>query len=191
MKSDLADIKNQIINKPNDSKLPIKLVAIDGHGGSGKTTLAKELGEILGAEILHTDDFASWDNPLDWWQGFVEKIFKPIQQGAETLNYPRSSWYKDHMRTPVKNQPVTPIMILEGVSSARKEFRPYLTYAIWVETPKDICMKRGMSRDLENKESGKTYEEIVADWEKWHKYEDEYVKRDNPREFADVEVSGT
>ena len=38
-----------------------KIVAIDGFGGAGKSTLAASvLGERDGV-LLHTDDFASWD----------------------------------------------------------------------------------------------------------------------------------
>ena len=40
-----------------------KIIGIDGHGGSGKSSLANTLAVRLGAEIVHTDDFASWDNP--------------------------------------------------------------------------------------------------------------------------------
>ncbi len=40
--------------KQNDSLL---LVAIDGRCASGKTTLAKTLGEKIGCEVIHMDDF--------------------------------------------------------------------------------------------------------------------------------------
>jgi uridine kinase len=45
-----------------------RVIAIDGPGGSGKSTLAENLSPALGhAPIIHTDDFASWDVPLEWW----------------------------------------------------------------------------------------------------------------------------
>lgn len=65
-------------------------IAIDGHGGSGKSTLAKWIGEKLNAEIVETDDFASWDNPLDWWPQVIEKVFEPIQVGEKYLTYDRT-----------------------------------------------------------------------------------------------------
>ncbi len=46
-------------------------VSIDGHGGSGKTTLAKKLSALLDCEVIHTDDFASMDNPKNWWPKFA------------------------------------------------------------------------------------------------------------------------
>ncbi|HXR12510.1 MAG TPA: hypothetical protein VN770_09460, partial [Gaiellaceae bacterium] len=44
-----------------------RIVAVDGAGGAGKSSLAERLASRLGASIVHTDDFASWDNPVDWW----------------------------------------------------------------------------------------------------------------------------
>jgi hypothetical protein len=69
----------------------IFFIAVDGHGGSGKSTLAKQLSEKLNAEIIHTDDFASWDNPLNWWSLVIKRVFEPIKSGSKTLSYPRSN----------------------------------------------------------------------------------------------------
>jgi hypothetical protein len=51
----------------------IRVVAIDGGAGAGKSTFARALSSELGfAPIIPTDDFASWDRPLDWVSGFIE-----------------------------------------------------------------------------------------------------------------------
>lgn len=39
-----------------------KLVAVDGPGGAGKSSLAAQLATACDATLIHTDDFASWDN---------------------------------------------------------------------------------------------------------------------------------
>jgi uridine kinase len=177
----LHKIIKEIEGKKAQDNFPVKIIAIDGHGGAGKSTLARQLAKEFNAEVLHTDDFASWNKPPDWWKRIVDEIFEPIKAGAKTLNYECGSWAPDHHPVPVKDQPVTPIMFLEGVSSARKEFRPYLTYVIWVETPIELCLKRGLERD------GK---DMLENWQKWFAEEDEYIVRDNPIEYSDIKVSG-
>jgi uridine kinase len=166
------------------------LIAIDGRGGSGKTTLAALLMKKLNAQLIQTDDFASWDNPYDWSQLVIERVFEPIKNGAKTLNYPRSKWWENHQPEPVVDQPVTNIMILEGVSSLRKEFRDYISIGIFVNTPREICLKRGIERDINN-DTGKTEAEIIAMWEKWAAAEDEYINRDKPQDYADIVIDGT
>ncbi|HYH36451.1 MAG TPA: hypothetical protein VD706_03055 [Candidatus Saccharimonadales bacterium] len=185
----LEQLKLKIQQAEPAIDMPVKIVAIDGHGGAGKTVFAERLAQLLDAEVLHTDDFATWDNPLDWWDTMVDKVLDPLKAGAQKLSYSRSSWYKNHQPASVVDQPVTPIMIIEGVSSSRKEFRPYLAYSIWIETPKEICLKRGISRDLADID--KSEKEIEQKWNEWHQYEEEYVKRDDPRGYADIIVDGT
>lgn len=187
----LERLKLAVLQAKPAPGMPVKLVAVDGHGGAGKTVLARELAAALQAEILHTDDFATWDNPLDWWPQLIERALQPIKAGARTLNYPRSAWYKNHRPKPVKDQPVTDVMILEGVSAARREFRPYLAYSIWVETPENVCLERGIARDLATNPDGKSRAQLEADWRKWHAYENEYVARDNPQQYADITIKGT
>lgn len=169
--------------------LPITLIVVDGHGGSGKSTLAEMLAKQLNAEIIHTDDFAGWDNPLNWWPLIIERVFEPIMNGEKTLSYPRSKWWETHNPEPVVNQPVTPIMILEGVSSLRKEFRPYISYGIFVDTPLEVCLERGFERD--KGQDGKSDEEIKQMWKQWYEKEEVYIKSDNPKAFADLIVDGT
>jgi uridine kinase len=177
----LNKIKQNILAKKLPNDFPVKIVAIDGRGGAGKSTLAEGLAKELNAEILHTDDFASWEDTMGWWPLFIKEVIEPIKAGAKILSYKRSSWAPDHHPEPVKDQPVTPIMILEGVRSSRKELRPYITYTIWVETPKELCLKRGLERDGQDK---------LEQWQKWFTEEDKYIARDNPRAHADIEISG-
>ena len=163
-------------------------IAVDGRGGSGKSTLAKWLAEKLGASLVQTDDFATWDDP-NWWPLVIERVFEPIKNGIKTLNYSRSSgWWDDHHPEPVVDQPITDIMILEGVSSSRKEFRDYISLSIFVNTPREISLRRGIERDSN---TGKTEEEVTQMWEAWFKEEDNYIERDNPKEHADIVVDGT
>jgi uridine kinase len=174
-------VKDEILAKPIIGGMPVRIIAIDGHGGAGKSTLAERLAKELDAGIIHTDDFASPDNPIDWWPKLIDQVLKPIKNGAKLLSYQPSSWWPDHHPKPVINQPVKDIMILEGVSSSRREFRPYLSFSIWVETPKEICIQRGLERD------GPQAQE---QWETWWAKEEEYIVRDNPRAHADKIVRG-
>ncbi len=173
---------------PNDS-LPIFLIAIDGHGGSGKSTLATLLSKKLSAEIIHTDYFASWDNQLDWWPRVINEIFEPIKDGKKLLSYSRGKWWHTHNQDLIIHQPVTSIMILEGVSALRKEFRPFISYAIFIDTPAEIFLQRGFERD--RGQDGKSDSEIKKMWQKWYEDEIVYIKKDQPQNFANLIVDGT
>jgi uridine kinase len=163
-------------------------VAIDGHGGSGKSTFAKLLSKHVQAEIIQTDAFASWKNPTDWHSSLIEKVFLPIQNGATHLSYDRSKWWDDHHPAPVKDQSVTNIMILEGVRSLRAELREYISLGILVDTPREVCLARGLERDLG---TGKTRQELLKLWTEWLDSEDLYFENDVPYKYADIVVNGT
>ena len=78
--------------------------------------------------------------------------------------------------------PPVPYVILEGVSASREAFRPYLCYTIWVETPREERLRRGLERDgLEAR----------GLWDEWMAEEDAYVEREHPDQRADIVVSGT
>jgi uridine kinase len=168
----------------------VKFIAIYGHGGSGKSTLAELLSKRLNAQIIHGDDFAGWDNPKNWWPLVIDKVFEPISQGAKTLNYERSKWREDHHPKPAVDEPVTPIMIIEGVGVNRKEFRKYISLSIRVDAPKEVCLQRGFERD--RGQDGKSDEEIKHMWEEWYEDELNFFEQDDPaRSAADLVIDGT
>lgn len=157
---------------------PPRIVAVDGHGGAGKTTLAAHLARELGAPVLHTDDFASWDNPVDWWPNLIEQALEPLAAGRAARFTP-SSWDGEPKREAVVEP--AEFVILEGVSASREAFRPYLAFAIWVETPRELCLRRGLERDGPD---------MQAHWEGWMAAEDAYIARERPQEHADAVLPG-
>ena len=179
MSSTLAGLLDDIQSKEAPSGVATTVIAVDGPGGAGKTSLAERLSrELGGAPIIHTDDFASWDNPLNWWPELIDKALKPLAEDRPA-RYRPNSWGGPE-REPVEIHPGG-FVILEGVTASREAFRPYLTYSIWIETPRVLRLQRGLERDGE---------EASAQWEKWIAEEDEYIELEKPQERADRVLPG-
>ena len=127
--------------------------------------------------VAHTDDFASWDHPVDWWPRCIHELLEPLATGHVARYWVRSWGRRAH---PVEIAPEE-IVILEGVTSSRVAFRPYLAYSIWIETPREECLRRGLERDGEG---------MRVRWERWMFEEDAYVARERPELHADTVVPG-
>lgn len=166
------------------------VLAVDGRGGSGKSSLARWLADRVGAEVVVTDDFASWDQPFDWWPRLVRDVLEPLADGATTLSYDRSPFMPGHEPPPVVDQPVTDVLLVEGVGSGRRELAPWLGGVVLVSTPREVCLARGIARDL----AGGGYEseaQVRALWEDWAQQEDAHYASDDVHERADLVVDGT
>jgi uridine kinase len=155
-----------------------RVVAVDGLGGAGKTSLALWLSKSLDAPVIHTDDFASWENPVDWWPHLVELALEPLAAGTPARYRPTRWGGAD--RAPVRIEPAD-VVILEGVTASREAFQPFLAYSIWIETPRELRLQRGLERDGAD---------AKARWEQWMEAEDRYAEREQPAERADCVLSG-
>lgn len=176
------DSLKRLIEAASASRSPAgvatRLIAIDGPGGAGKTTLAARLAEELQAAVIHTDEFASWDNPINWWPEMLERALKPLAAG-EVARYQPTAWGGEE-RAPVVIKPGGTV-VLEGVTASRRAFRPYLAYSIWIETDRVVRLQRGIDRDGE---------EARAQWEGWMAEEDHYIESERPAEHVDVVLRG-
>ncbi|CAM5506312.1 Para-aminobenzoate synthase OS=Streptomyces glaucescens OX=1907 GN=SGLAU_05765 PE=4 SV=1 [Streptomyces glaucescens] len=71
---------------------PVRLVAVDGHAGSGKSTFAAELAAALGgAPVLHLDDIASHEELFDWTGPLLDQVIEPLREGT-TARYAPYDW---------------------------------------------------------------------------------------------------
>ncbi|MGA2469636.1 MAG: hypothetical protein ABSG64_02980 [Solirubrobacteraceae bacterium] len=157
-----------------------KVLAIDGPGGSGKSTLAARVAEQLGGvPVIETDNFASWINALDWYPRLVEQVLEPLAAGR-AARYQRYDWDTQRLGEWHDVRPGE-YLIIEGVSSSRLAFRPYLAASVWVETARPERLRRGLERDGQD---------ALALWQDWMAAEDDYIAREHPERHADLVVSG-
>ncbi len=157
-----------------------RVVAVDGPGGAGKSTFAARLATALGeVQIIHTDDFAAWDNPVDWWPALLDQALIPLSRG-ESCTYQPTTW-GDDVRPSVTIRP-DEFVVLEGVTASRRAFRPYIAYTIWIDTPRDLRLQRGLERDGEG---------ALGPWERWMTAEDAFIADERPLEQVDLIVKGT
>ncbi|PSL55565.1 cytidylate kinase-like protein [Saccharothrix carnea] len=129
----------------------MRLVAVDGPSGSGKSTFAARLAaELGGVPVVPTDHFATWDDPVSWWPRLVADVLDPLWHGREA-RYRRLDWTGG---TPKPGEqvtvPVSDVLVVEGVSAARRSIAARLDEAIWVELPDPAeRLRRAVARDGE------------------------------------------
>ncbi|MFD1147011.1 uridine kinase family protein [Saccharothrix hoggarensis] len=128
----------------------MRLVAVDGPSGSGKSTYAARLAAELGAAVVPTDHFATWTDPVSWWPRLVAEVLDPLRHGREA-RYRRMDWTDGWPRLgDVVTVPVPDVLVIEGVSAARRSVAPLLDEAVWVELPDpEERLRRAVARDGE------------------------------------------
>jgi hypothetical protein len=178
----LAWIAEAILTVPQ--LRPLRLVAVDGRAGSGKSTFARNLSQALGgAPILPIDDFLAWDDLTEFWPRLEAQALNPLFEGRKA-RYRARDWEHDPYGRGLGSWmelPFSRLMILEGVGSARKELRDRLAYSIWIETPPIVCLQRGISRDGV---------EQTSLWMDWQAREAAFFESDPVRSHVHLIVDG-
>ncbi|MFD5712765.1 uridine kinase [Streptomyces pharetrae] len=157
---------------------PVRLVAVDGHAGSGKSTFAAELAAALGgAPVLHLDDIASHEELFDWTGRLLDQVIEPLRKGA-TARYVPYDWRARRFGPP-RPLPPAPVVLVEGVGAGRRALRPYLAHLLWMELPSEESWARGRSRDGEEQRDF---------WDGWVPAERRHFAADPSRRYADLLV---
>jgi len=96
-------------------------IHITGNAGSGKTTLARELGQVLDINVFGLDKIVWKEN----WGVTPKEERSSLEQELTS----KPEW------------------IIEGVSSAARKSADYI---IFLDFPRSTCLKRGVSRSLKH-----------------------------------------
>ncbi|MFE2234983.1 uridine kinase [Streptomyces sp. NPDC059442] len=154
---------------------PVRLVAVDGHAGSGKSTFAGRLARLLAAPVLHLDDLATHAELFAWTGRMREQVIGPLSRG-ETARYHPYDW---NLRAfgPPRALPPAPVVLVEGVGAGRRALRPYLAALLWMERDAGESWARGRRRDGPAQS---------AFWDGWTVAESRHFAADPSRPFADA-----
>ncbi len=155
---------------------PVRLVAVDGPAGAGKTTLADRLATALSCQVIHSDDFpVPWDEgPGPWFDALDRQVLQPLRHGRPG-GFRRYDWVRGDYGERVE-VPVAPVLVIEGVGTARTSVAELLAYVIWVEADEEVRLRRVLDRDGE---------ELAARWRSWFAAERAWFTADGTRARAD------
>ncbi|MGW4273740.1 uridine kinase family protein [Streptomyces seoulensis] len=157
---------------------PVRLIGVDGHAGSGKSTFAGRLAAALdGAPVLHLDDVASHRELFAWDGRLLAEVIEPLARGA-VAHYSPYDWHARRFGTPRALAPA-PVILVEGVGAGRRALRPHLARLLWMELPRARSWARGRARD------GAEQREF---WIGWTAAERRHFAADPSRPFADLLV---
>lgn len=188
------DVKRLVARVGGLAASPV-LVGIDGQGGAGKSTLARQLMRALGstALVVEGDDFyrdmpevarvaldarQGIDQYFDW-QRLRREVMEPVRRGEPALRYQRYDWERGSLGTWVEI-PTPDVVVVEGVYTLRPELRDFLHVKVYVEASEETRRQRQITR-AENSNA----------WiERWMAAEDLYVADTAPRAVADLVVTG-
>ncbi len=174
-----AELARLILTR--SSAHPVRLVAVDGGAGSGKTTFAELLARSLGgAPIIPMDDFASWTDLTAYVPRFEAQVLTPLFL-EQRVRYQQRDWVNDWAGDslgPWREVPFERAVILEGIGSARREFATRLGYAIWIETPPAVRLRRGLARDGDDPETRALWERSMLGQRHFHAADGAYERAD-------------
>ncbi|AWI29287.1 hypothetical protein E3E14_04385 [Streptomyces sp. ICN441] len=155
---------------------PVRLIAVDGHAGSGKSTFAGVLAEALGgAPVLRLDDLATHDELFSWTGRLLDQVIGPWSRGDSALYHPYD-WNLRRFGTP-RRLPAAPLVLVEGVGAGRRALRPHLAGLLWMERGSRESWIRGRHRDGP---------ELAGFWDDWTTAESRHFADDPSRPFADT-----
>jgi uridine kinase len=159
-----------------------RIVAVDGRGGGGKTSLSERLARVLpDTAVVHSDDVAWFHSVFDWDDLMIEGVLTPLHAGR-AVHYQPPAWAPrgrhEHIDVPAGRQTV----IIEGVGVSRPSLLPWLDTTIWVQSDFADARRRALVRD--RAEQGRSEAEAVRQWEEWEAEEVPFLAADRPWDRA-------
>lgn len=160
-----------------------RVVAIDGRGGAGKSTLSERLRVIVSESVVvHTDDVAWNQAYFDWGVLLREHVLQPLHQG-EAVHFRPPAWI-EHGRVGAIRIPASAEFVwVEGTGIIRHELATWIDASIWIQADLDEQERRLTARDGNSPDQR---QHVAA----WLAEELPFLLREEPWRHATVTVAG-
>ena len=169
----------------------VPVVAISGHGGAGKSTLAESLAEDLGLtedQVVPTDCFyaATCGPEARMWEQHDWRLIESLVRAARRA--PRPERLRFHYRwwtgeTGVEDHPMPPVLIVEGIRLLNDRTRGWFDLTVWIDMDPGSAGIRAKARNLLQ---GDDQDELDLWDTKWIPEGHAYADAERPEARADV-----
>jgi uridine kinase len=170
--------KNDRVNRDYGFPSPVKLIAITGGSGSGKTWLARRLQRRLGrrAGLLSLDDFyrdlsglpparrdrVNFDHPaaIDW--PLFLRCLDEIRRG-EPARLPRYDFATHTRHARPRRWRPRPVVLIDGLWLLhRPELRRLYALTLYLDCPEELRLARRLARDQAAR--GRSRASVLRQW---------------------------
>jgi len=156
----------------------IRVVAVDGRSGAGKTSLAEALRDELRAPVVSLEDlYGGWDGLEHGIDLLVAAVLEPLAAG-QAARVPRYDWVAGQWAEPMVIEPPD-VLIVEGVGAGARRAATFESVLVWLEVAAPVRKKRALDRD------GATF---APYWDQWAAQEEAMIARDRTPERADIVI---
>lgn len=165
------------------------VLAADGRGASGKSTLARKIVESTpGSALVHTDDLA-WNEPFFEWGHLLREVLQTLRAG-DPLDLRLPAWARAGRPGSLTLPAGLSLVVVEGVGASQRGVVELLDAILWVQSDFGIAERRGIERDIAEGMNGNR-DETIAFWHEWMAHELGFLRDQRPWERADAVVLGT
>ena len=175
------------------AQLGFAMVAIDGLGGAGKSTLARRLqADLAAVTIVEMDDFyrpmaerqREQLSPVEGverffdWQRLRDEVLAPLRAGR-TAHFRAYNWDRGTILDQEVAVEPHGVVIIEGVYTIRPQLRALWDLRVFLEVPRALRLARMLARA----------ENTPAQIARFMAAEDYYFATFAPNEVADIIVN--
>lgn len=158
-----------------------RIVAVDGRGGAGKSTLVERMRALVPrSAVVHTDDVA-WHHAFFGWADLLGKhVLEPLRRG-DGVDYRPPAWLERGRAGSILVAAGLDVVFVEGTGIVRSELAPLIDASVWVQVDAVEAARRLVARDGDSPEQRRLVDE-------WNREEGPFLLRERPWERADVVV---